>query len=105
MFRNSVSGIGEAWMLDSNGYNSGSERVEEDLSGLLVGASGVAGVWMPSGESIVLFKAELGRGCCVVVVWWSFWWLFGGRLVVVWWLFDWLVIWIVPMIGEVLVWF
>jgi hypothetical protein len=43
MFRNSVSGIGEAWMLDSNGYNSGSERVEEDLSGLLVGASGVAG--------------------------------------------------------------
>ena len=39
-------------MLDSNGCNSGSERVEEDLSGLLVGASGVAGVWIPSGESI-----------------------------------------------------
>ena len=43
------------WMLDSNGYNNGSERVEEYLSGLLIGGSGEAGVWTRSGESIMVF--------------------------------------------------
>ena len=42
-------------MLDSNGYNNGSERVEEYLSGLLIGGSGEAGVWTRSGESIMVF--------------------------------------------------
>lgn len=78
MFRNWVSGIGEAWMLDSNGYNNGSERVEEDLSGLLIGGSGEAGVWIRPGESIMVSKTVLGRGCWGVV-----WWLFGSCLAVV----------------------
>jgi hypothetical protein len=56
IFRNSVSGIGEVWMLDSNGYNNGSERVEEDLSCLLMGDGGDAGVWILLGVSIVAVK-------------------------------------------------
>ena len=43
-------------MLDSNGYNNGSERVEEDLSCLLMGDGGDAGVWILLGVSIVAVR-------------------------------------------------
>jgi hypothetical protein len=47
-------------MLDSNGYSNGSERVEEDLSCLLMGEAGDAGVSILLGVSIVAVKRAFG---------------------------------------------
>ena len=72
-------------MLDSNGYNNGSERVEEDLSCLLMGDGGDTGVWILLGLSIVAVKRgfrwrmfggwRLFNGLVILVVWsfWLFW--------------------------------
>lgn len=54
-------------MFESKGYSTGSERVDEDLSGLLVGNGGEAGVGVWSGveETIVaVMEASSDRRIC-----------------------------------------